>query len=98
MLVIYLHNLLLKGCDPCFTQYQVLGEKVVVHLGHHQINKVITTQNPPNSSGHMLMARTNNTVHPGYASYLGGTKTAEVEGLWLGKDPNAWAKTPRQQW
>ena len=67
----------------------------MVHPGHHQINKVITTQSPPNRSGHMLMAKTNNTVHPGYASYSRGTKTAEVEGLWLGKDPNACAKTPR---
>ena len=67
----------------------------MVHLGHHQINKVITTQTPPNRSGHMLMVKTNNTVHPGYASYLRGTETAEVEGLWLGKDPNTCAKTPR---
>ena len=38
------------------------------------------------------MAKTNNTVHPGYASYSRGTETAEVEGMWLGKDPNACAK------
>ena len=43
----------------------------------------------------MLMGKTNNTVHPGYASYLRGTKTAEVEGLWLSEDPNACVKTPR---
>ena len=35
----------------------------------------------------------NNTVHPGYASYLRGTETAEVEGLWLSKDPNACQNT-----
>ena len=70
-----------KGCDPCFARYQVLGEKVVVHLGHHQIIKVITTQSPPNRSGYMLMAKTNNTVHPGYASYARGTEIAKVEGL-----------------
>ena len=69
----------------------------MVHLGHNQINKVITTQSPPNRSGHMLMVKTNNTVHPGYASYSRGTETAKVEGLWLGKDPNICAKTPRQQ-
>ena len=45
----------------------------------------------------MLMGKTNNTVHPGYASYLRDTKTAEVEGLCLSKDPNACVKTPRQQ-
>ena len=69
----------------------------MVHLGHHQINKVITTQSLPNRSEHMLMVKTNNTVHPGYASYSRGTETAEVEGLWLGKYPNTCAKTPRQQ-
>ena len=65
--------------------------------GHHQINKVIITQSPPNRSGHMLMGKTNNTVHPGYASNLRGTKTAEVEGLWLSEDPNACVETPTQQ-
>ena len=40
---------------------------------------------------------TNDTVHSGYVSYLRGTKTAEVEGLWLVKNPNACVKTPRQQ-
>ena len=42
----------------------------------------------------MFMAKTNNTVHPGYASYSRGTETAKVEDLWLGKDPNAFAETP----
>ena len=37
------------------------------------------------------MVKTSNTVHPGYASYARGTKTAEVEGLWPGKDPNTCA-------
>ena len=69
----------------------------MVDLGHRQINKVITTQSPPNRSGCMLMVKTNNTVHPGYASYSRGTETAEVEGLWLSRDPNACAETPRQQ-
>ena len=63
--------------------------------GYHQINKVIITQSPPNRSGHMLMGKTNNTVHPGYASYLRGTESAEVEGLWLSEDPNACVETPR---
>ena len=62
--------------------------------GHCQINKVVITQSPPNRSGHMLMEETNNTIHPGYASYWRGTKTAEVEGLWLCRDPNACVKTP----
>ena len=63
----------------------------MVHLGHCQINKVITTQGPPNRSGHMLLVKTNNTALPGYASYSRGTETAEVDGLWLCEDPNACA-------
>ena len=89
MLVIYpaLHNSLPIGGDPCFTRYQVLGEKVVIHLGHHQINKVIITQSPPNRSGHSIIDETNNTVYLGNASYMRGTETAGVEGLWLSKRP-----------
>ena len=56
--------------------------------GCHQINKVTTTQSPPNRSGHMHIEKTNNTVHYGYASYSRGTESAKVEGLWLAKDPN----------
>ena len=67
----------------------------MVHLGHHQINKVTITQSPPNRSGHMLMDKMNNTVHPGYASYSRDTETAKVEGLWLSKDPKACVETPR---
>ena len=63
----------------------------MVHLGHHQINKVMTTQSPPNRSGHMLLVKTNNTALPGYASYSRGTETAEVEGLWLCRDPKTCA-------
>ena len=43
----------------------------------------------------MLMGKTYNTVHPGYASYSRGTETAKAEGLWLSKDPNACVETPR---
>ena len=87
--------MLLKGCDPCFTEYQVQGGGGSGLPGCHQINKVTITQHPPNRSGHMLMGKTNNTVHPGYASYSRGTETAKVKGLWLRKDPNACVKTPR---
>ena len=65
--------------------------------GYCQINKVIITQGPPNRSGHILMVKTNNSVHLRYASYLRGTETAKVEGLWLSKDPKVCVKTPRQQ-
>ena len=64
----------------------------MVHLGHRQITEVITTQSPPNRSGHMLMVKT--TVHSGYASYARGTETAEVESLWPSKDPNTCPKHP----
>ena len=67
----------------------------MVHLGHSQINKVIITQSPPNRSGCMLMVKTNNIVHSGYASYLRGTETAKVEGLWLCRDPKTCVETPR---
>ena len=55
--------------------------------GHHQINKVIITQSPPNRSGHSIIDKTNNTVHLVNASYTRVTETAEVEGLWLSKRP-----------
>ena len=35
----------------------------------------------------------NNTVHSGYVSHSRGTETAEVEGLWLSKDPNTCPNT-----
>ena len=75
------------GCDLCFAQYQVPGEKVVVHLGHRQTNKVIITQSPPNRSGSSLIDKTSNTVYLGNASYTRGSKIAKVEGLWLSKRP-----------
>ena len=59
----------------------------MVHLGHCQINKVIITQSPPNRSGRSLINKTNNTVHLINASYMRGTETAEVEGLWLSRRP-----------
>ena len=58
-----------------------------VHLGHHQTNKVIITQSPPKRSGRPLIDKTSNTEYLGNASYMRGTETAEVEGLWLRKRP-----------
>ena len=57
--------------------------KVVVHLGHHQTMKVVITQSPPKRSGHPLIDKTSNSEHLGNASYMRGTETAEVEGLWF---------------
>ena len=65
------------------------------YLGHHQINEVITTQSPPNRLGCMLPVKTSNNVHLINASYLRGTETAKVEGLWLSKDPKVCVKTPK---
>ena len=66
----------------------------MIHLSHHQINKVMITQSPPNRSGHIILVKTNNTALLEYASYLKGTKTAEVEGLWLCRDPRTCPKHP----
>ena len=59
----------------------------MVHLGHHQTNKVIITQSPPRGSGHPLIDKTSNTECLDNASYMRGTETAEVEGLWLEERP-----------
>ena len=80
---IYIYIYIYIGWDPCFAQYQVPGEKVVVCLGHHQTTKVIITQSPLKRSGHPLIDKTSNIDCLGNASYMRGTETAEVEGLWL---------------
>ena len=56
----------------------------MVHLGQHQTNEVRIT---PNRLGCTLIDKTSNTVFLINASYVRGTDTAEVEGLWLGKRP-----------
>ena len=38
--------------------------------------------------------KTNNTLNSGYASYLRGTETAKVEGMWLVKDQTLASKHP----
>ena len=55
----------------------------MVCLGHHQTTKVVITQSPPKRSGCPLIDKTSNIECLGNASYMRGTKTAEVEGLWL---------------
>ena len=52
------------------------------------------TQSPPNRSECMLLMKTNNTELLEYASYTRGTETAEVEGLWLCRDPKLVPKHP----
>ena len=58
-------------------------------LSNHQITKVIITQSPPKRSGHPLIGKTSNIECLGKASYTRGTKTAEVEGLWLRWRPSS---------
>ena len=66
----------------------------MVHLGHHQTNKVIITQGPPKRSGCPLIDKTSNIECLDNASYTRGTETAEVECLWLRKDPKCVPKYP----
>ena len=50
-------------------------------------NEAKITQSPPNRLGCTLIDKTSNTVLLINASYVRGTDTARVEGLWLGKRP-----------
>ena len=50
-------------------------------------NRKCQTQSPSNRSGHTLIDKRNNTVYLVNASYMRGTETAKVEGLWLSKRP-----------
>ena len=54
----------------------------MVYLGHCQTTKVVITQGPPKRSGHSLIDKTSHTECLGNVSYMRGTDTAEVEGLW----------------
>ena len=55
----------------------------MVCLGHHQTTEVVITQSPLKRSGHPLINKTSNIECLGNASYMRGTETAKVEGLWL---------------
>ena len=46
-------NLLLKGCDLCFTQYQFQGEKVSDPPSYHQTTKITLTETCAERSGYM---------------------------------------------
>ena len=59
----------------------------MIHLGQRQTNEVIITQSPPNRLGCTLIDKTSNSVLLINASYMRGTNTAKVEGLWLSKRP-----------
>ena len=44
----------------------------------------------------MLPVKTSNSVCLANASYSRGTETAEVEVLWLSRDPKVCVETPKQ--
>ena len=81
------HNLLLEGCDPCFTWYQVQGEVGSDLPSYHQTTEVTLTEGSPERSGYMHMDKQVTHSILGMLFSTRGTKTAEVEGLWLIKRP-----------
>ena len=80
-------NLLLEGCDPCFTQYQVQGDAGSDLPSYHQISKVTQTESSPERSGYMHMDKQVTHSILGMLFSMRGSETAEVEGLWLVNRP-----------
>ena len=80
-------NLLLEGCDLCFTQYQVQGDAGSDLPSYHQITKVTLAESSPERSGYMYMDKQVTHSILGMLFSMRGTKTAEVEGLWLVNRP-----------
>ena len=81
------HNPLLEGCDPCFTRYQVQGDAGSDLPSYCQITKVTLTESSPERSGYMHMDKQATYSILGMLFSMRGTKTAEVEGLWLVNRP-----------
>ena len=84
-------NLLLEGCDLCFTQYQVQGDVGSDLPGYHQTTKVTLTEGSPERSGYMHMDKqvTHSILIMLFSTR--DTKTAKVEGLWLVNRPKCLA-------
>ena len=80
-------NPLLKGCDPCFTQYQVQGGVGSDLPGYHQTTKVTLTEGSPERSGYMHMDKQVTQSILVMLFSTRGTKTAGVEGMWLVNRP-----------
>ena len=80
-------NLLPEGCDPCFAWYQVQGGVGSDLPGYHQTTKVTLPEGSPERSGYMHMDKlvTHSILDILFSTR--GTKTAEVEGLWLVNRP-----------
>ena len=81
------HNLLLEGCDLCFTWYQVQGDAGSDLPGYHQITKVTLTESSPERSGYMHMDKQVTHSILVMLFSMRGTETAKVEGLWLVNRP-----------
>ena len=80
-------NLLLEGCDPCFTQYQVQGDVGSDLPGYHQTTEVTLTEDSPERSGYMHMDKQVTHSNLIILFSMRGTKTAKVEDLWLVNRP-----------
>ena len=82
-------NPLPKGCDPCFTQYQVQGDAGSDLPSYHQITKVTLTESCPERSWYIHMDKqvTHSILSMLFSTR--GTETAKVEVCGLLIDPNA---------
>ena len=76
-----------RGCDPCFTQYQVQGEAGSDPPGYHQTMKVTLTESSPERSGYMHIDKQVTLSILVMLFSSSGTETAEVEDLWLANGP-----------
>ena len=81
------HNLLPKGCDPCFTRYQVQGDAGGDPPSYHQTTKVTLTKSSPERSGYMHIDKQVTLSVVVMLFSLRGTETAKVEGIWLVNRP-----------
>ena len=80
-------NPLPKGCDLCFTQYQVQGDAGSDLPSLHQTTKVTLTKCSPERSGYMHMDKQITQSILVILCSTRGTKIAKVGGLWLVNRP-----------
>ena len=76
-------NPLPEGCDLCFTRYQVQGDVDSDLPGYHQTTKVTLTEGSSERSGYIHMDKQVTQSILVMLFSTRGTKTAQVEGLWL---------------
>ena len=80
-------NPLLKGCDPCLTQYWVQRDAGSDLPSWCQTTKVTLTKSSPERSGYMHMDKQITQSILVMLCSTKGTRTAKVEGLWLVNRP-----------